>query len=161
METFNNTENNNENINNTVINPEPTVNYNQYSRNNNSNYSQNNFKPAKPKKEKKPSRFFVPFISGMLGASLVVGICFGVPSIKSKLLMITPNTNQNNSTIPSNLTNTNLVNLTEYSNTAVSVANKVLPSVVGISVKYTINSIFGSSEGEATGSGIIISEDGY
>ena len=162
METFNNTENNNENINNSVINHEPTVNYNQYSRSNNSNYSDNNFKPSKPKKEKNPSKFFVPFISGMLGASLVIGVCFGVPSIKSKLFMMNQNTNPNSSaTIPSNLTSTNLIDLTEYSNTAVSVANKVLPSVVGISVTYTINSIFGSSEGEATGSGIIISEDGY
>ena len=28
----------------------------------------------------------VPFISGILGATLVIGTCFGVPSIKSKLL---------------------------------------------------------------------------
>ena len=97
METFNNTENNNENINNSVINHEPTVNYNQYSRSYNSNYSDNNFKPSKPKKEKKPSRFFVPFISGMLGASLVIGVCFGVPSIKSKLFMMNQNTNPNSS----------------------------------------------------------------
>ena len=30
--------------------------------------------------------FFVPFISGVLGCSLVLGVCFGVPSIKEKLL---------------------------------------------------------------------------
>ena len=37
-----------------------------------------------------------------------------------------------------------------------------MPSVVGITVTYQISSLFGgSSTGEATGSGIIISEDGY
>ena len=29
---------------------------------------------------------FVPFISGIAGATLVIGTCFGVPSVKSKLL---------------------------------------------------------------------------
>lgn len=28
-----------------------------------------------------------PFISGVVGASLVLGVCFGVPSIKDKLLL--------------------------------------------------------------------------
>ena len=32
------------------------------------------------------SNILVPFISGVLGATLVVGTCFGVPSIKNKLL---------------------------------------------------------------------------
>ena len=36
------------------------------------------------------SRVIVPFVSGMLGASLVVGTCFGVPTIRNKL-MITGN----------------------------------------------------------------------
>lgn len=104
---------------------------------------------------------FVPFISGIIGASLVVGTCFGVPSIKSKLIR---------SSVPTSYTQTsagssdsmNLINIDEYSNTAVAVAEKTLPSVVGITVNYQISSIFGgSSTGKATGSGIIISEDGY
>ena len=54
------------------------------------------------------------------------------------------------------------VTTTDYSNTAIAVANKVLPSIVGISVEYTVNSFFGqSSTAQASGSGIIISEDGY
>ena len=153
----------NENSNNFTnpVEQQTTVNYNQYSRTS----SNNEFKQTKPKKEKKPSRFFVPFISGMLGASLVIGICFGVPSIKTRLLTINTSTNAGTSNSGFLQTNknisTNLINISDYSNTAISVAEKVLPSVVGITIKYNVNSIFGSSETEATGSGIIISEDGY
>lgn len=32
------------------------------------------------------NRVFVPFLSGVLGCSLVIGTCFGVPQIKSKIL---------------------------------------------------------------------------
>ncbi|MBQ7410263.1 MAG: trypsin-like peptidase domain-containing protein [Clostridia bacterium] len=103
----------------------------------------------------------VPFLSGVVGATLVVGTCFGVPTIKSKLLgNYTPTTVTSAAT--SNDTSTNLINISDYSDTSVSVAEKVLPSVVGITVTYQISSFFGgSSTGEATGSGIIVSEDGY
>ena len=52
------------------------------------NYSfDNQFKKAKtPHKSGFSKTVFIPFISGILGASLVVGICFGVPQIKSKLI---------------------------------------------------------------------------
>ena len=109
----------------------------------------------------------LPFFSGILGCSLVIGTCFGVPSIKEKLIgETTVNTTVQTST-PSGTT-TNLISLTNYSNTAVFAANKILPSIVGIQVTYTTtsNSFFGfgiptTSEATATGSGIIISEDGY
>ena len=102
---------------------------------------------------------FVPFLSGIIGATLVIGTCFGVPSVKQKLLngtdikpIITTSSNGDNK----------VVSLSNYSDTSISVAEKVLPSVVGITVTYQINSIFGgSSSADATGSGIIISEDGY
>lgn len=124
------------------------------------NFSSNNqFKKAIP--VKKPNYFksiIVSFISGILGASLVIGICFGIPNIKNQIF----NSNNSSSTISaSNSGTTNLINIEEYSNTAISVASKVLPSVVGINVKYSVNSIFGASSAEASGSGIIISEDGY
>ena len=32
---------------------------------------------------------FVPFISGILGASLVMGVCFGIPTIKQNLFNTT------------------------------------------------------------------------
>ncbi len=106
---------------------------------------------------------FVPFISGVIGATLVVGTCFGVPSVKSKLLQTNNQPITSTSASSSNQSQkTNVVNLANYSETSIAVADKVLPSVVGIKVTYQISSIFGgSSKGEATGSGIIISEDGY
>ena len=122
----------------------------------------------------------VPFISGVLGCSLVLGTCFGVPSIKQKLFSGTgssvstssgasASTSENSGTI-----NTDLVSLSKYSDTAVYAANKILPSIVGISITYNVTSssplysMFGqgrgsstTSEATASGSGIIISDDGY
>ena len=111
----------------------------------------------------------LPFFSGIVGCSLVIGTCFGVPSIKEKLV----GKNSTNSTIqastsPAEGSTSNLISLSNYSNTAVFAANKILPSIVGIEVSYTAtsNSFFGfgapsTSTATATGSGIIISEDGY
>ena len=124
--------------------------------------NQNAFKKSKVKHTSSGfgKSVFVPFISGILGASLVMGACFGIPSIKENLL------NSSNNILKPTVTNNvidkgNLVDITDYSNTSVAVAEKTLPSVVGIKVTYQISSIFGSSTGEATGSGIILSEDGY
>lgn len=102
---------------------------------------------------------FVPFLSGIVGATLVVGACFGIPSIKQKLV---GSNHYTTSTSASSSSENNLINIAEYSNTSIYVAEKVLPSVVGITVTYQVNSLFGGSgTSEATGSGIIISEDGY
>lgn len=127
------------------------------------NYTPNNsFKKAKPVKASFGfgKTIFVPFVSGVLGASLVIGACFGIPQIKNNLLENNSSSSTITTSTPTTYTNT-LIDLSDYSDTAVSVAQKVLPSVVGIKVTYSINSIFGQSTGEATGSGIIISEDGY
>ena len=122
--------------------------------------SDNSFHKAIPvKKPKQLKNVAVSFISGVLGASLVLGTCFGVPSIRNTLIN---NTSKNNTIINTSTGSaTDLINLTEYSNTAVAVANRVLPSVVGITVNYSVNSLFGQGETSATGSGIIISNDGY
>ena len=109
----------------------------------------------------------LPFVSGIVGCSVVIGTCFGVPSIKEKLL-----DTDNDETVQTSITSTgstaNFVSLSNYSNTAVFAANKILPSIVGIEVTFTAtsNSFFGfgqpmTSTATATGSGIIISEDGY
>lgn len=110
----------------------------------------------------------VPFFSGIVGCSLVIGTCFGVPSIKEKLIGETTTTNTTVQTSTATGTTANLVSLSNYSNTAVFAANKILPSIVGIQVTYktTSNSLFSfgtptTSEATATGSGIIISDDGY
>ena len=110
----------------------------------------------------------LPFVSGVVGCSVVIGTCFGVPSIRTKLLGNTGSSSistSNNTSTQSDgyVKQTSLEN---YSDTSVYAANKILPSIVGIKIEYTVNStsIFGrsnSSAATASGSGIIISEDGY
>ena len=107
---------------------------------------------------------FVPFISGILGCLVVIGTCFGVPSIRSKLIDV----QDNNSNNTGNNGYVDQSSLSNYSDTSIYVANKILPSIVGIKVEYNVNSymsIFGKqskvSAATASGSGIIISEDGY
>ena len=109
----------------------------------------------------------LPFFSGVIGCALVIGTCFGIPSVKEKIVGETSKKSTIQTSTP-NGTTTNLISLTDYSNTAIFAANKILPSIVGIQVTYTAttNSIFGfglpsTSEATASGSGIIISEDGY
>lgn len=115
------------------------------------------------RKQKQPGFFknaFVPFCSSALGTFLVIGVCFGMPNIKNKILNNTTYTDTGLSITEGPVTNT--VALTDYSNTSIAVANKVLPSIVGITVEYKVNSLFGgSSISEASGSGIIVSSDGY
>lgn len=96
---------------------------------------------------------FVPFMSGILGSTLVVGTCFGVPSIKESLLGTSTITASSQTTNEKeNVVNTNFISLSNYSDTSVAVAQKVLPSIVGIEIKSNITSIFGTS-GTSTGSG--------
>lgn len=117
---------------------------------------------------------FLPFVSGILGTVLLVGLCINIPVVKNKIvnyLEISTSTEKSTKKEDSNkeqttsVANTNLISLEEYSNTGIYAANKVLPSIVGITVEYTVNSpYFGysmQSTGSATGSGVIISEDGY
>ena len=133
-----------------------------------SKVSKANFKNLK--KNNFVKNFLLPFASGIIGCSVVIGTCFGVPSIKEKLVGTSNNTVQTStSTSTSSGTTSNLVSLSNYSNTAVFAAQKILPSIVGIEVTYTAtsnNSFFGfgqpmTSTATATGSGIIISPDGY
>jgi serine protease Do len=114
----------------------------------------------------------VPFISGIVGCSLVLGTCFGVPQIKEKLLS-SESVTTSSSTSDANSGTVNFVSLSNYSDTSVYAANKILPSIVGITIEYQVSSplssfssMFGSQSSQtqtasASGSGIIISEDGY
>ena len=52
---------------------------------------------------------FLPFVSGIVGCSVVIGTCFGIPSIKEKLIGKT--TSVQTSTSTANGTTTNLVSL--------------------------------------------------
>ena len=110
----------------------------------------------------------LPFFSGIVGCTVVLGTCFGIPSIRNKILESDAGnytSSNGNSQASGYVSQTSLSN---YSDTAVYAANKVLPSIVGISVEYNVNSLvsmFGrqsqTSTAKATGSGIIMSEDGY
>lgn len=110
----------------------------------------------------------LPFFSGIVGCGVVLGTCFGVSEIKSKILG-----NSNFSHVESSSSNTSngtvsQIALSNYSDTSVYAANKILPSIVGIKVEYTVNSPLSmfstrttTSSATASGSGIIISDDGY
>ena len=135
-------------------------------KNSNSNVTYSSFEDSSKKRKSSNSNstgfgktVLLPFTCGILGAGLVIGTCFGVPSIKSDLLGYVSESNNSNSV---NL-NTQQISLVDYSDTAVGVAEKVLPSIVGINVTYSVNSIFYNNQSVATaqGSGVIISEDGY
>ena len=80
--------------------------------------------------------FLLPFFSGVLGCSLVIGTCFGVPSIKSKLLNTNFSNVNSNSVSSENNGYVKQTSLENYSDTSVYAANKILPSIVGIKVEY-------------------------
>ena len=123
------------------------------------------------KKQKSGTGFgksvLLPFVSGVVGCAVVLGTCFSVPAIRSSILGNgSSNTNSSSSSEASGYVSQ--TSLSNYSDTAVYAANKILPSIVGITVEYNVNSLismFGNqgqtSTATATGSGIIISEDGY
>ncbi len=135
--------------------------------------SSRNFKTVSEVSYGKKSNFsfgkhvFVPFVSGIVGASVVLGTCIAIPNVRTSLF--SSDTNNNNNNVSTSLTennnsfNTSLISLSNYSETGIAVASKVLPSVVGIKVEYSVSSIFsiGTSTATAEGSGVIISEDGY
>ena len=61
-------------------------------------------------------------------------------------------------------TTANLISLSNYSNTAVFAANKILPSIVGIEVSYTAtsNSIFSfGTPSSQTATAVIVTDKGY
>ena len=73
-------------------------------------------------KEKKPSFFknaFVPFCSSALATFLVIGVCFGTPNIRSKILGTNNTYNNNGLTITEGAV-TNTVSNTDYSNTSIA-----------------------------------------
>lgn len=143
--------------------------------------NENNFRNVidiSPKEEKShtfKNHVVIPFFSGVLGCAVVIGTCFGVPSIKKNLIgtssVSTSTSASSSSTSDVSSGTVDFVSLTSYSDTAVYTANKILPSIVGIEVTYNVTSnsmfsMFGesrptSSTATASGSGIIISEDGY
>ncbi len=138
-----------------------------YKNNQNFGYTQPVGPENSPKKTSNSGKsFFLSFLGGIAGAGLIIGICFGIPGIRTALVGAQGGTvivsNKNDNFNPENV-NTYQVSLSSFSDTGVSVAQKVLPSVVGIKVTYPVRSYWSgnSSTVEAAGSGVIISQDGY
>ena len=151
-------EENNNNVNNEFKNVE------------NSNSSNSAYKAFKNSEKKTNSsgvgkNVVLPFVCGVLGTVAVLGTCLTVPPIKQSILnsLIGTSNSQNSDSTNLNNLNTQQVSLLDFSETGIGVANKVKPSIVGITVEFSVNSIFYNSSGtaKASGSGIIISEDGY
>ena len=150
---------------------------------NNTNKNNSNFKTVsnpgtyktvyevdnKPKKNSNFGRnVLIPFVSGIAGCAIVIGTCFGIPSIKQHILGSNSSNLSNTQSSNSKTTGTiDQVSLSNYSDTSIYAANKILPSIVGIKIEYNVTSMFSmfgnkqSSTATATGSGIIISDDGY
>lgn len=129
----------------------------------NQNVNKQDKKDEKSSKNGFGKNVILPFFSGVIGAGIVLGTCFGVPSIRDNLLKSDNKGTVSTSTGTSGQINTTQISLENYSETGIAVAQKVQPSIVGIKVEYTVNSIFMQQQGTASaeGSGIIISEDGY
>ena len=150
---------------------------------NNKGNSENGFvkvSPSKAETSKKASTkshstfkgVFVSFLAGIVGASLVLGLCFYVPAVRNIFISSDSKSENKDNPISQIFTSEGSVgtgvNIEDYSKTAISVANKVLPSVVGIEVDFSVSSNIPtfsaktqSTTSKATGSGVIISKDGY
>lgn len=100
------------------------------------------------------------FISAVVGGACALGIFIGINNSKTTNL---PSTEPQNTSISSKYENLNLsqVSLSNYSDTAIYAANKVLPSMVSITVDYDISFMGRTSTTTGSGSGVIISDDGY
>ena len=102
----------------------------------------------------------IPFISGVLGATLVFGSIQGIPFLRDKFGRVEYVEPPKQEIF---INNDEQISLQNASDTGVTVAQKVLPSVVGIKISYSVSSKYynQTAKAEAEGSGVIISSDGY
>ena len=118
----------------------------------------------------------IPFTCGILGVVLVVGLYAKVPFVNEKTNEFLNIRSANTALVKVETKDENKeekvaevvskpVSIEDYSQASMYAAEKVLPSVVGITVEYTVNSpYYGfsiSQNASASGSGVIISNDGY
>lgn len=138
----------------------------EFNISNNNNYK----KFEKPKKVKKTgffSHFIFPMLFGIIGAFLGIYLVMQVASLNSdfsKFMGLDKLKNNNGKTtiMSDEEIQKTYVNLEDFNKTSVSVANQVLPSIVNIKIGFQVNSVFGGSGmSEGSGSGVILSEDGY
>lgn len=106
------------------------------------------------------SAVLISFISAIIGGACALGIYLGIANNPKEKEVDTLASNINNNSYASS-PNLSQVSLSNYSDTAIYAAQKVLPSMVSIKVEYDVN-YFGMTKATAgSGSGVIISEDGY
>ena len=102
---------------------------------------------------------FTSFISALVGAICAILIYVNMPSSQMPVKIDADETAQETSSTQVVNPNLSQVSLANYSDTAIYAANKVLPSMVSISVDYDVNYFGMAQTATATGSGVIISED--
>ena len=115
---------------------------------------------GKSNKKSVYTTFLTSFVSAIICAICAVLICMGIYNSNNndKETVDTATSTSGQSYANLNLSQFSLEN---YSDTAIYAANKVLPSMVSISVEYDVNYMGMSGTSSGSGSGIIISEDGY
>lgn len=99
------------------------------------------------------------FVSAVVGGACALGVYVGLNKEPAKALE-TSKTNTGSIVGTSN-PNLSQVSLTNYSDTAIYAAQKALPSMVSISVEYDVNYMGMKKAVAGSGSGVILSEDGY
>lgn len=99
------------------------------------------------------------FVSAVVGGACALGVYVGLNKEPAKALE-TSKTNTGSFVETSN-PNLSQVSLTNYSDTAIYAAQKALPSMVSISVEYDVNYMGMKKAVAGSGSGVILSEDGY
>lgn len=99
------------------------------------------------------------FVSAIVGGACALGVYVGLNKEPAKAI----ETSKTNTSTVVETSNPNLsqVSLTNYSDTAIYVAQKALPSMVSISVEYDVNYMGMKKAVAGSGSGVILSEDGY
>lgn len=99
------------------------------------------------------------FVSAVVGGACALGVYVGLNKEPAKAI----ETSKTNTSTVVETSNPNLsqVSLTNYSDTAIYTAQKALPSMVSISVEYDVNYMGMKKAVAGSGSGVILSEDGY
>ena len=106
------------------------------------------------------SAILISFISAIIGGACALGIYLGIANNPKEETVDTSTSNINNNSYASS-PNLSQVSLSNYSDTAIYAAQKVSPSMVSIKVEYDVNNFGMTKATTGSGSGVIISEDGY
>lgn len=105
------------------------------------------------------STIITSFVSAIVGGACALGIYVGLSKVPASAVE-TAKSNTNSNIDLSSL-NLSQVSLSGYSDTAIFAAQKALPSMVSIGVEYDVNYLGMKRAASGSGSGVIISEDGY